>query len=92
MDRSPKPQDVNRSSPPVEESPGEPCGETRKRQAAASYLSVARLTDDAADRKSLRRQAAELLSPRGGNGQDHAGTTSDPGCRPKECAEGPSLP
>lgn len=92
MDRSPKPQYVNRSSPPGEESLGEPCGEARRRQAAASHLSVARLSDDAAERKSLRRQAAELLSPRGGDGQDRAGTTSDSGCRPKECAEEPSLP
>ena len=80
MDGRPKPQDPDRPSPPGEESRGEHCGETRRRQAAASYLSVSRLTDDAAERESLRQQAAELLSPRAGDRHSPGGTTSDPGC------------
>jgi len=36
----------------------------RNRQAAAAYLWAATVTDDPAARQSLRRRAAELISPR----------------------------
>jgi hypothetical protein len=38
--------------------------ELRNRQAAAAYLRAAKLTDDTAERESLRRKAAALLAPR----------------------------
>lgn len=41
-------------------------GETeaiRARQAAAAFLRAARLTDNLAERESLRRRAADLLAP-----------------------------
>ena len=41
----------------------------RRRQKAAAYLRAAKLTDDPAERESLRRRAAELLSPRHGASQ-----------------------
>jgi hypothetical protein len=37
--------------------------ELSRRQQAASYLKAARMTDDPAERESLRRKAAELLTP-----------------------------
>ena len=37
--------------------------ELSRRQQAASYLRAARMTDDPAERESLRRKAAELLAP-----------------------------
>jgi hypothetical protein len=49
----------------------------RDRQQAASYLRAARLTDDAAERESLRRKAAELLSPRRGGEASPTRSTSD---------------
>jgi hypothetical protein len=65
MDRVPKVHDAgtDRPSLPDKNVPGEPAESVRRRQAAASYLRAARLTEDAAERESLRRQAAELLSP-----------------------------
>lgn len=38
--------------------------DTGKRQTAAAYLRAAELTQDEAERASLRRRAAALLSPR----------------------------
>jgi len=38
--------------------------QARVRQAAAAFLRAARLTQDEAERESLKRKAAELLSPR----------------------------
>jgi hypothetical protein len=38
--------------------------DVRRRQKAASCLRRAKLTDDPAERESLRRQAAQLLAPR----------------------------
>jgi hypothetical protein len=65
MDRVPKRQnDADRESLPDEELPTESAAAASKRQAAAAYLRAARLTDDATERESLRRQAAELLSRR----------------------------
>jgi hypothetical protein len=37
--------------------------ELRARQAAAAFLRAARMTDDAAERESLKRRAAQLLAP-----------------------------
>ncbi len=37
--------------------------EPSRRQQAASFLRAARMTDDAEERESLRRKAAELLAP-----------------------------
>ena len=67
MDRVPKRQnDAARESVPDEDFQAESAGELRRRQAAAACLRAARLTDDAQERESLRRQAAELLSRRAG--------------------------
>ncbi len=57
--------------------------EVSKRQAAAAYLRAARLTDDAAERESLRRQAAELLSPRTGDQASETASPSDASRRPR---------
>lgn len=69
MDRVSKVHDAgtDRHSLPDKDVPGEPAKDVRKRQAAAAYLRAARLTDDPAERESLRRKAAELLSPRRGD-------------------------
>ena len=64
MDRVSKRYDAARESAPEQETQAEPVGEAGKRQAAAAHLRAARLTDDPAERESLRRLAAELLSGR----------------------------
>jgi hypothetical protein len=50
--------------------------DTRKRQAAAAFLRAAERTRDAAERASLRRRAAELLSPRLPSSADDADVTA----------------
>lgn len=64
MDRVSKRHDTGRQSVPDEKLQGEVASEASRRQTAAACLRAARLTDDAAERESLRRQAAELLSGR----------------------------
>jgi hypothetical protein len=65
MDRVPKRQnDADGESVPDEDFQAQSAGEVLRRQAAAACLRAARLTDDATERESLRRQAAELLSGR----------------------------
>jgi hypothetical protein len=81
MDRGPKRHDADRALPD-DESQGEAVEELRRRQAAASLLRAARLTDDATERESLRRQAAELLSRRTAGQASHTGSASD-GRRPR---------
>jgi hypothetical protein len=66
MDRAPKRQiDPVRESAPDEDLQDQAATEALRRQAAAAYLRAARLTDDPAERESLRRQALAVLSPRG---------------------------
>jgi hypothetical protein len=50
-------------SPPDRDSQESAVRELTSRQQAASYLRAARMTDDAAERESLRRKAAGLLAP-----------------------------
>jgi hypothetical protein len=64
MDRVSKRHDAGSEPAPDEKRQAEAAGEVSKRQAAAACLRAARLTDDAAERESLRRQAAELLTGR----------------------------
>jgi len=65
MHRVPKRQnDADGESAPDEDFQAQLAGEALRRQAAAACLRAARLTDDVAERESLRRQAAELLSGR----------------------------
>jgi hypothetical protein len=52
----------DRDDAPADAQPGDSVASSRRK--AASYLRAAKLTDNPAERRELRRKAAELLDPR----------------------------
>lgn len=58
------PPEANGHEPRPDEESRAARDEARQRQDAVSFLEAAATTEDQATQKSLRRRAAELLSPR----------------------------
>ena len=58
------PHEANGHAPGPDEESRAARDDARQRQDAVSFLEAAATTDDQATRRSLRRWAAELLSPR----------------------------